>query len=44
MVEQDITKNMKELGARIQETKAKGMKGVLDCEIKRRILVGDFAF
>ncbi len=28
----------------MQKTKAKGMKGVLDCEMIRRILVGDFAF
>jgi len=28
----------------MQKTKARGMKGVLDCEMIRRILVGDFAF
>jgi len=28
----------------MQKTKAKGMKRVLDCQMLRRILVGDFAF
>jgi hypothetical protein len=28
----------------MQKTKARGMKGVLDCEMIRRILVGDFTF